>query len=210
MKKGIIYILLCLISLSAAAQDLTSVFLKIPEDVLFGLDAENKDKLINTATDSVTATATSILGGDIIRKTVTDDYLLFETSSAGTLQIKLLPLVNNSRIICVVKTVCGKACDSNVRFYSTDWTLLPGAALLPETDINWFIKEDADKKNEDFVNAFAAVDMMPVKITLDASQPIANITLDIENYLSEDDYKKIKPYLNDTPKTLTWDRTSFK
>lgn len=210
MKKAAIYILLSFFYFTVNAQDLTSAFLKIPESVLFGLDAENKDILINTTTDSIAATATSVLGGDIARKAISEDYILLETSSAGTLQMKLLPLVNNSKIICVVKTVCGKACDSNLEFYTTDWELLPKSALFPDIDLNWFIKNDADKDSDSFKNALAAIDMMPIKITLSSSDFSATVTLDLENYLSKDDFERIKPYLNNLPKTLTWNKILFK
>ena len=210
MKKITTYILFSLICLTIAAQDLTSVFLNIPESVLLGLDAENKDRLINTSTDSISATATSLLGGDLVRKAISDDYILIETSSAGTLQIKLLPLVNNSKIVCVVKTVCGKACDSNIEFYTTDWVLLPKSSLFPKTDINWFIKEEADKQNDDLKNAIAALNMVPVKILLDDSSSKATLTLDLENYLSKADLEKVKDYINESPKILSWDKVSFK
>lgn len=210
MKKIIIYILFCIIASPLVAQDLTSVFLNIPDSVLIGIDAEGKDVLIKNASDTLKVSTPSLFGKEIIRNEVTEDYLSLQTSSAGTLQIKLLPLVNNSKIILTIKTVCGKACDSQIQFYSTDWTPLADVSLFPVPQIDWFIKSDIDRNSDDFKNAYAAVDMHPFKIDISADKAEATVSFDIENYLSEEDYKKIKPYLNDTPRVLTWDKVSFK
>lgn len=210
MKKITTYLLFCIISLPLAAQDLTTIFLNIPDSVLMGIDAEGKDALIKNTTDTLKVSTPSLFGKEITRNAIAEDYLSLQTSAAGTLQIKLLPLINNSKIILTVKTVCGKACDSQVQFYSTDWTALADVSLFPVPQIDWFIKADADRNSDDFKNAIAAVNMHPFKIDISADKTEATVSLDIENYLSEEDYKKIKPYLNDTPRVLTWDKVSFK
>lgn len=211
MKKTSIYIFLALLaSLPIAAQDLTSVFLNIPDSLLIGLSAEGKDALIKNPADTAKVSTLSVFGGEVARNAISEDYLSLQTSPAGTLQIKLLPLVNDSKIVCMVKTVCGKACDSQVEFYSTAWEPLTDVSLFPVPHADWFVKTDANRNTEDFYNAFVAVDMLPYKIDLSPDKAEALVTLDLENYLSEEDFKKIKPYLNETPKTLTWDKVSFK
>jgi len=193
------------------AQDITSVFLNIPESVLFGVDAENKDKLIAKQTDTTTVSVISPLNGVVKRLQLTDDFIALQTSDAGTLQIKLLPLVNDSKIICVVNTVCGKACDSHIRFFNTNWTPLTDTGILfSEPAKDWFIKSDADRSDQNFVNAYIALDMIPQKIVLGAHDLSLTVYCDIENYLSAGDYKNIKPYLSELSKVYKWDKISFK
>lgn len=192
------------------AQDLTSIFLNIPESILFGVNAEGKDKLIANSGDSAKVIVQSSIDAEVIRDTLTDDFIKIQTSTVGTLQVKLLPLINNSKIICLVKTVCGEVCDSYVEFYATDWTPLKNTGLMPEPSIDWFIKTDVDRNSSDFKNAYAALTMIPLKIEVSADSPTLKVYCDIKNYLSEDDYKEFEPFFTDAPKSLTWDRASFK
>lgn len=210
MKKNILFLCLLISVLSLSAQDITSVFLSIPDDIFLGLNSESKNDLIAESNDTVEVKATSLFGGEIIRQEFSNDLVAFQTSTSGILQIKLLSLINNSKIIAVVKTVCGRACDSNIRFYTTDWELLPKSSFFPKLDINWFLKQDADFNSESFKNAYAALDMIPIKIEFNPNNLQVNLYLDAETYLSEEEYENIKPYLTEKPYVLTWDKASFK
>lgn len=194
----------------AVAQDLTSVFLNIPENILFGVNAEGKDKLIANTSDSAKVIIQSTIDAEIIRDTLTDDFIKIQTSSVGTLQIKLLPLVNNSKIICLVKTVCGEVCDSYTEFYATDWTPLKNTNLMPEPSMDWFIKNDADRNSLEFKNAYAALTMIPLKVEISEGSPTLQVYCDIKGYLSQEDYENFEPFFTDAPKILTWDKASFK
>lgn len=197
-------------SVSISAQDLNSVFLTIPDEILLGLTVEDKNKLISQPNGTDTITVENALGGNIKRLDISRDYISLETSKIGNLQIKVLPLVNNSKIICVIKTVCGKACDSNVRFYTTDWTLVSQAGLSPEKDLSWFLKSDIDKNIEEYKNATVVLDMNPVKFILSPDNLTLTAQSGLKEYLSSEDYKKIKPFLSDQGKVFTWDKISFK
>ena len=212
MRKLIILFAFLLSGLYLSAQDnINSVILSLPNDVVYGLDASQKDLLIATGTsDTAAVTISSNLYSSIRRTAITDSYISLQTSEAGTTQIKLLPLVNNSKIICVVKTVCGDFCDSRIRFYTTDWKPIEGSDLFPRMSIDWFIKDDADRSSDDFKNAIAVLDMNPMKIYLSPDTDIATIEYNIKRYLSEGDYELLRPFLKDEPKTLIWDKVSFK
>ncbi len=211
MKKVFGAILLIAGLLPVSAQDIKSVFLNIPDKMLFGVDNEGKNALVANPSDTVFVEVLSAFNGNVRRTAISDNFIALRTSSAGTLQIKLLPLVNNSKIICVVNTVCGKACDSKIRFFDTDWKPLPGSsALFPSLTTDLFINPDTDRTSQDFVNAFAVLDMTPVKVELDANDMSAKVSLDIGNYLSKEDYDKIKPFLIETPRVYNWDMASFK
>ncbi|MFR9166091.1 MAG: DUF3256 family protein [Dysgonomonas sp.] len=211
MKKIFLLFLFIIPAFCLHAQDVTSVFLSMPDDILLGLDAEGKDKLIAAPTENNDSVAVmTALRSEIKRLGISDDYIKLQTSKAGTMQIKLLPLVNNTKIICVVKTVCGKACDSYINFYSTDWVLLDDISLFPVPDKEWFIKPDADREDEDFANAYAALIINPFKIELSADDYTASVYYDIKNSLSADDWKKFEPYFTNQPKVFTWNKISFK
>lgn len=210
MKRLTVIIALIMSTISIYCQDITSIVLSLPDNIILGLDAENKDKLVSKTNDTIEVKASSVLGGEIIRKAFTNDYIALQTSEVGTLQMKLLPLVNDSKIICIINTVCGKACDSNISFYTTNWVPLSSSGLFPKPEIDWFIKPDADRKSQDFINAYAALDLVPVKLDISTSETEISASFDIKNYLSDDDYKKMEPYLLSAPHKLVWNKISFK
>jgi hypothetical protein len=194
-----------------AAQDITSVFLSVPEDVLFGIDAQNKDRLVSYPNDTAEVKVRSQLNSQLKRTSISEDFIALETSSAGTLQLKLLPLINDSKIVCVVHTVCGKACDSRIAFYATNWQPIENtSSLFPPMTPDLFIKPNVDRQSEDFQNALAALDMFVIRYELNAENDTVNAYLDLQNYLQEEDYNKIKPYLIEQPKIIRWDKVSYK
>lgn len=212
MKKiFILSLLLFSLILSASAQSLTNIFLNIPDDIAFGLAAEDKDQLIAATMDTSDVVIENVFEGETKRLALSDDYIALQTSEAGTVQIKLLPLINDSKIICVIKTVCGKACDSQMSFYTTNWTPVPQSELMPVKDISWFLKSDSDKNSDDYKYAIlAATSMFPVKLNLAPDSLTLTAVYEPEKYLSEEDSKKLKPFLTNQPKNFNWNKTAFR
>ncbi len=198
--------------LSVSAQDISSVLLPMPESIVFGLEAAQKNLLIGDTKDTTQIVVDRGTYGDLKRLAISPDYIALQTSEAGTIQIKLLPLINDSKIVCLVKTVCGSngVCDSQMQFYTTTWIPIPQADLFPAKNKDWFIKPDTNRQSEDFINAYAALDMTPMKFTLSPDTTSLTVEYDIKDYLSEEDYKKIQPYLTGEPKVFTWDKSSYK
>ena len=210
MRKIIYTILLFIATTSISSQEISSVFLSMPDNIIFGLEAAQKDLLISNPNDTTDLKIDRGTFSELKRLAISADYISLQTSDAGTTQIKLLPLINDSKIICVVKTVCGKICDSQVQFYTTKWLPIVQGELLPKINKDLFIKADSDRNSQDFENAYKYLDMNPFKIELSSADTSMKITYDIKDYLSEEDYKKIQPFLMEEPITLTWDKTSYK
>ncbi len=210
MRKIIYTILLFIATTSISSQEISSVFLSMPDNIIFGLEAAQKDLLISNPNDTTDLKIDRGTFSELKRLAISADYISLQTSDAGTTQIKLLPLINDSKIICVVKTVCGKICDSQVQFYTTKWLPIVQGELLPKINKDLFIKAESDRNSQDFENAYKYLDMNPFKIELSPTDTSMKITYDIKDYLSEEDYKKIQPFLIEEPITLAWDKTSYK
>lgn len=210
MRKIIYTILLFIATTSISSQEISSVFLSMPDNIIFGLEAAQKDLLISNPNDTTDLKIDRGTFSELKRLAISADYISLQTSDAGTTQIKLLPLINDSKIICVVKTVCGKICDSQVQFYTTKWLPIVQGELLPKINKDLFIKADSDRNSQNFENAYKYLDMNPFKIELSPTDTSMKITYDIKDYLSEEDYKKIQPFLMEEPISLTWDKTSYK
>lgn len=211
MKRILLTIItLILFVYYTSAQDIKQIVISMPENIIISLDNTAKEMLLDNPTDTAKLPLETPLYGGIKRLKMSTDFISLQTSDAGTTQIKLLPLINDSKIICVVKTVCGAVCDSQISFYTPKWIPISGNDLFPEKDINWFIKEDVDRNDQNFKNAIAALDMDPMKITLFPDNVSLNVEYDIKNYLSEEDYKLLEPFLKKEPKVLNWNKTSFR
>ena len=211
MKKIILFsILLTFTSLHVKSQDnIASIFLNLPDAVISGLDSEAKDKLLSNPTDTAMISVSTPLYDDIERLAITDDYIYLQTSPVGTVQIKLLSLINESKIVCVIHTVGNKISDSRISFYTPKWVPIT-QGLFPENSFQWFIKDGVDKESQEFKNAIAALDMNPMKYVISTSDDSISVYYDIEKYLSEDDYKKLEPFLAKQPKVFSWDKISYK
>lgn len=213
MKK-IIYSTLALLSCSmlANAQDIGALLVTMPDNMIVGVSVDQKKELAVAESDSLEKKIFVInsIGEEVVRTASSDDFLSLKTSEAGSLQIKKLPLVNDSYILAVVTTVCDTVCDSQIDFYTTKWQPLNKTALFPAITKDDFFKKDIDRSSLDYVNAVAPLDMTFIKMDMDQSGSDLTVTFDIENYLSKEDYKKLKPYLKDKPLKLHWDKFAYK
>lgn len=197
------------ISAQEAPESISAMFIAMPDNLMIGMDAEQRVQLTANP-DSTKVSVLNSLDDEIVRTALTENYMALNTSEAGTMQLISLPLVNNTNIIGMIRTVCGKACDSQIEFYTTDWKPLNQSDLFPQIDKSLFLRKDADMTSQDYMNAVASLDMTPVKLTFLPEEQAVSAVYDIENYLSADDYKLAEPYLVKEPKVFKWDKFSFK
>ncbi len=193
--------------LAMQAQSLKEVMEKIPDSVVLGLTGERLALLLaDENADSVNVE--NEMGGTFVRREWSSDFLELQTSKAGIVQIKLLPYVNKTKIICVVTTVCGGVCDSRMDFYSTDWYTIPSDGLMPKPSLRWFLKEK-NISPADTKKATSLIDMHPMTVRLSASGQKMTITSELESYLNEEDFLELKPLLGGLTRTLVWNKNKF-
>lgn len=194
------------------AQDyrIIDVVKNIPENSLFyGMEAGTFDFLLDNPQDPVRITS-SALYTNIERKAISDDYISVQTSNAGNIQIKLLPLVNDSYIICVVTTVCGLFCDSQMAFYTDKWKPITSQDLMPGINPEWFLKDDQDKNSEAYDQAKKSLtQLLPVQCILHPDNLELDLKINPKAYVDMNTYATIKPFLIDNSKKLIWNKKSF-
>lgn len=210
MKKLYFTILVFLLgTLSLVGQDMQSVFQKMPRGIIYGLTSEMKEELLENPRDTSRFVGTYIYE-KIRRKEVNTEFISLKTSEVGKTEIRLLPLINASKIVCVVQTVESGIADSKIYFYTDKWEPIDAKGLFPEVDVNWFIKEGVDRSSEKFQRAMIALSLMkPVKLTLSPNEAAIEVEYDPKSFLSIDDYKLVEPFLTKKPKMLYWDKTKF-
>lgn len=210
MKK-ILITLFFVLALPGYSQDLQNVISTLPESVIYGLDESGKTLLRSGLEDTTRITIPRGGGlGEITKLAVSSDFIAFQTSSSSSVEIKLLPLINDTKIICVVKTVCSGICDSQIQFYTMKWVPIAIDDLFPPVSKDSFIKETADRSDQKFLNAYAALDIAPVKLTFSPETTSMTLTFDIKNYLNKEEYAKVSPFLKEGDIILDWDKSSYK
>lgn len=204
MKK-IVTVLFIFIAVSAFPQKIDDVFKTMPNAILPGLSVSNRTMLLLDTGKTVIPYSL----GKMEKLAYSSDFLKIKTSEIGTTQLKLLPLIDDTYIICVIKTVCGKACDNNIRFYSTDWKELEAKTFLSHIPVASFF--DSSKKNsENYKFALSLLDIYPISAEFENGSNALTLRLDLEGYLSDEQLAKIKPFIKSETITLNWNNMFFR
>lgn len=210
MKYFILSILLCAFVCEAKAQDMAPLFAAMPDQHIPQLENAWRKDLIDLYNSGKEAKLKNNMNGYSSLTKLTDNYMLLQATERSTVEMKLLPLVNNTYVLCVITTVNGPVPDSRINFYTTDWEPLNAADLYTPVSADWFIKENTDKNNASFRDAASSLDMELIKYTLSPDDFTMTATYTTPSYLSNEDRDKITPYLKESPKVFTWEKFHFK
>lgn len=210
MKRYIIFLIFFAFYFNSSAQDMPTLFTSMPDGYLPQLEVAWRKDLVDLYNSGKEARLQNMITGFSELKKLTPDYLLLQTTEKSTLEMKLLPLVNNTPIICVISTVFGPAPDSKVNFYSPDWEPLDANDLFVPVTTGWFIKEDADKKNDKYLDAMACLDMELIHYQLNPDKLTLTASYTTPLYLNDEEREKVTPYLKAEPKVYTWEKFHFK
>ena len=209
MKRFYI-LLICIFSISVAtAQDMATFFIDIPDQYLPQLEDAWRKDLIDLYKSGNPAVLDNTMGGRSTLQKLTADYLLLQVTERSTMEIKFLPLINNTLIACVITTVFAPIADSRVTFFSMDWQPLPAVEIWSPATSDSFLKDDIDREDENFREAISYLDMDLIHYHLDPEQLIIKAEYTTPDYLSLEERTKITPFLQDSPKIYYWKTGRF-
>ncbi len=200
-------ILLFFLSLSTIveAQQVGDLFKAMPPELLPGVSEGNKTMLL---VDSGKTTVPYPLG-EIVKEAYGNDYLRLQTSKIGTLQLKLLPVSEDSVVVCLIKTVCGNVCDSHISFYTSEWKKLDKEAFLPTISAEIFLNS-SQKKSKNDKYAVSLPDIYPISATFNETGTDLTLTFHYKERLSEEQIQQLEPLLKGDSLVLTWKNGSFR
>lgn len=210
MKQLFLTILLCACTWGVKAQEMDAIFVAMPDQYIPQLENAWRKDLIDLYNSGKEAKLKNTMNGFSSLQKLTSDYLLLQVTERSNVEMKLLPLVNNTNVVCVVTTVYGPVPDSQVEFYTTGWEPLDAADLYTPVSADWFIKEDADKNSTAFIANTSRLDMDLQKLSLSPDNKTLTVEYTTPQYLSKEDSKRVAPYLKETPKVYTWEKSHFK
>ena len=206
-----IWMLLCILSVTSAfAQDMKSVFVSMPDSIAPLLTKVNKEDCVDFLAYNMKAEVKNRFGGATELKVLTDDYLFLQTTANSSMEMKLLPINDSTKVVCVIKTVCSSACDSEVHFYSSDWKqklITTDYLSKPEGDI-FFLPIDLADEESALICKEANVHLM--KASLSKEDVSLTFIYTTPDYLNKENKEKLEPYLRKEPVVLKWEEGKFR
>ena len=196
--------------MSVVAQDMKTVFVAMSDSVTPLLTKVNREDCIDFLDSNMKAVVKNRFGNVAEMKVLTDDYVLMQTSEVGTLEMKLLPLADSTKVICMVKTVNVPVADSSVRFYTSDWSQqldVKEFLQLPSMDA-FFLPNDSLK--DEAILTRKKADMHLMKAQLSKEDTSLTFTYTTPDYLNEEDREKLLPHLRKEPIVLRWSEGKFR
>ena len=121
VKKLVVFLFaVCMGIGSLSAQPAKTCFTNMPDSLSPLLTAVNRADFIDFLESKMKAEVTNRFGGKSEMTELTPDYIRVQVTPQSTWQMKLLSVNDSTRLICTVSTVCAPACDSHIKFYTTD------------------------------------------------------------------------------------------
>lgn len=149
MKK-ISLILFCIIQWGIIqGQTVDELFVSMPSGLMPALNNTNRLDLLDLYKAGEKAEVKDMLNGTCILEEYTSDYLRWGTGDNRN-ELILLPMINDSKLICYIQTVCAPVCDSKLRFFTTSWKELDSSTLITPAGSDFFI-DGSD--GEDYASA---------------------------------------------------------
>ena len=197
MKRYFISLVFAGLFVSVQAQKMEELFIKMPNDMIVQLEEAWRKDLADLYKSGKPAVLENTMMGKSVLQKLTDHYLMLQTTERSVVELRLLPLINNTYIICMIETVYAPIADSRVSFYTTDWQPLSAESIFTPVTEDWFWKEDANESS-------LTSDIFLVKYSL--SDEHENLTAEYMTplYLDDENQQIVKAFLKADPKIYEW------
>lgn len=201
---------LLVLPLSLRAQLAKDVFKAMPDSLNLLLTSVNRADFIDFLESKMKAEVTNRFDGKSEMTALTSDYIHIRMTPQSTWEMKLLPLTDSTKVVCAVSTVCAPACDSHIRFYTTDWKELPAADFLPALPVtDDFIEAAPDSADiYDYQDARRQADILFLKASLSPTDAALTFTFCTPDYMEKEATDRLKPFVR-RPVVYTWKEGKF-
>ena len=103
-----------------------------------------------------------------------------------TWQMKVLALNDTTNVICTVATACAPACDSSIRFYTTDWKPLTDHSFITLPVMSDFLITPDSASIYEFDEASRSADILLMKVDMNKENTELAVTLSTPDYMSKE------------------------
>ncbi len=131
-KKITLVIIMCLSSISIYAQtDMETFWKEMPDSIIPILNKNTRSELIALYKSKDTIGTNNALGGKTKIKKLTHKFIDIQLTKASSVQILLLQENDSTQLLCMQKSFGSPTLESEISFYSTDWTSIHNSFGLP-------------------------------------------------------------------------------
>ena len=206
MKRKIFGIAFMFLFITAGAQKMADLFIKMPDGLIVHLEEAWRKDLVDLYKAGKPAQLDNTMQGKSTLLKLTDQYLKLQSTERSVAELRLLPLVNNTFIICMVITVYGPVADSRVSFYSTEWQPLTSEEIFTPVTADWFRKADLDPQS---IAELARLDICLIKYSLSDEDATLTAEYTSPQYLDGDNQQVMKKLLKTEHKKFEWKSGRF-
>jgi hypothetical protein len=215
MKKSIVIILFLLgfVSIQALAQNAKKVFLSAPDSVTPLLTADNKADFFDFLASKMKAEVKNRFQNKSEMTDFSEDFIQIRMTQSSIWQMKLLPVNDSTKVICIVNTLMGPTEDSSIQFYTSKWEPLPADEFvtLPQADQFYIVptaKDDSDSIYNQYLSLRRQADIFFMKASLSKADTNLTFTYTTPQFLGKDFADKIKTFIR--PSLIyRWEKSKY-
>ena len=209
MRK-IITLVLIFIAFTLQAQDLKSLYIAIPDSLSPLLTKVNRQDFGDFLASGMKAKVKNRFGNESEMTRLTSDYLQLNLTTVSSLEMKLLPVNDTTKIICVAKTYLGPVADTEILFYSSSWKKLKTSDFiqLPQKE-DFFILPTTIEQRDSLEHLKAQADLHLCEAKLSEKEQTLSFTYTVPRYLEEKTAHAIQNYLLKHPLLYEWKEGRF-
>lgn len=199
MKRYIALLLLSLSLLAAKAQNIKFIFRNMPDSVMPLLNHTNRADFTDFMDSKMKAVVKNQFHTESEMTVMTTDYIRINTTVQSTWEMKLLPMNDTTRVICVVNTVMAPVADSDIHFYTTTWQPLSTSQFITEPSLDDFFmaprSSAADSVQTAYSLARRSVDAYLAKASLAKDDTSLTYTFTSPEYQGKEAQIVLKPFV---------------
>lgn len=198
--KRIVYILTALLLCSAFsinARSIMDFFISEQGELMSLLPKNTRMDMIDYYNAGRVIEAKNNLGEGSRFNKITDNYISLRLTKSCTIEMMLIPISKKDSVIIAIKTLDLPAKDSRITFYDTDWKpVAPKRYFKPVTMKDFITIPKGDKTKKETV--LEAIDFPIISYSINPESHTIVARHGLEQYMSKEDFKKVKPYLLDS------------
>lgn len=209
LVPAILFSLISVFSLTSLhAQEAKTLFVNLPDSLSPLLTKVNREDCIDFLESNMKAQVDNRFGKKSEMTDLGKDYIRMQMSPLTTWQMKVLALNDSTNVICTVSTACAPACDSSIRFFTTDWKELPTSSYITLPAMNDFLNAPDSTEIYAYDEARRSADILLLKADFNKDNTELTVTLATPDYMSKEAAEKLKPFLR-RPIVYRWNNGAF-
>ncbi|MCM1077544.1 MAG: DUF3256 family protein [Bacteroides sp.] len=205
MKKFLLIAALVLGSLAAGAQDAAELFTSAPQNIFPLLDHNTRLDMVDYYRNGLATSSQNQLDGRSVITEMSPSSVTVKMTDSSAIQLVEL---NGSKgpVIALISTVATPGLDSSIKFYDTDWSILPTESLFTKPGWKEWLTDSGRQHEEDVT---MQVPFMLASYRIDPATSTLTLTNNLSRFLDKELYDDLAPYLNPSL-TYIWTGKTFK